>query len=75
MYDLMRYLALISDYDETLADHGTVRPPTLNALKRFRDSGRLLLLNTGRELEDLMRIFPEYQVFHWIIAENGAVTI
>ena len=71
----MRYFALASDYDGTLADHGAVRPPTLDALKRFRDSGRRLLLNTGREAPDLMSVFPEYEVFHWLIAENGAVLL
>ncbi len=69
----MRYFALASDYDGTLADHGTVRPSTLDALKRFRDSGRQLLLDTGREVPDLISVFPEYEVFHWIIGENGAV--
>jgi hydroxymethylpyrimidine pyrophosphatase-like HAD family hydrolase len=69
----MRYFALASDYDGTLADSGVVRPSTLDALKKFRDSGRQLLLNTGRELPDLMSVFPEYEVFQWIIAENGAV--
>jgi hydroxymethylpyrimidine pyrophosphatase-like HAD family hydrolase len=69
----MRYFALVSDYDGTLADHGAVRPPTLDTLKRFRDTGRYLLLNTGRETTDLMYVFPEYEMFHWIIGENGAV--
>ncbi len=69
----MRYLALASDYDGTLADQGTVRPSTLDALKRFRDSGRQLLLVTGREVEDLKAVFPEWKVFHWIVGENGAV--
>ena len=69
----MRYFALASDYDGTLADHGTVRPSTFEALKRFRDSGRQLLLNTGREVPDLMSVFPEHEIFHWLIAENGAV--
>ncbi|MFL6463359.1 MAG: HAD family hydrolase [Bryobacteraceae bacterium] len=69
----MRYFALASDYDGTLADHGTVRPSTLDALKRFRDTGRQLLMITGRELPDLMSVFPEYEVFHWIVGENGAV--
>jgi hydroxymethylpyrimidine pyrophosphatase-like HAD family hydrolase len=69
----MRYVALASDYDGTLADSGTVRSSTLDALRRFGDSGRLLLLNTGREVADLMHVFREHEIFHWIIGENGAL--
>jgi HAD superfamily hydrolase (TIGR01484 family) len=70
----MYYLALATDYDGTLAHHGKVDQPTLDALFRLRASGRQLLLVTGRELEDLRRIFPEAeQLFARIIAENGAL--
>ncbi|MBV9227252.1 MAG: HAD family phosphatase [Acidobacteriaceae bacterium] len=71
----MRYFALASDYDGTIAHHGTVSPSTLEALKRFRDTGRQLLLVTGREIEDLKAVFPEYKVFHWIVGENGPVLL
>src|SRR3954447_7280153 len=50
--DAMRYLALATDYDGTLATAGRVTAPTLAALERLRQSGRRLLLVTGRELED-----------------------
>lgn len=69
----MRYLALATDYDGTLAKHGQVSEATLQALRRVRESGRRLVLVTGRELEDLMRVFPEYAVFDRIVAENGAL--
>jgi len=69
----MRYLAFATDYDGTLARHGLVPEEALKALKRVRESGRLLVLVTGRELEDLMRVFPEYAVFDRIVAENGAL--
>jgi hydroxymethylpyrimidine pyrophosphatase-like HAD family hydrolase len=71
----MRYFALASDYDGTIAHHGIVSPSTLDALKRFRDTGRQLLLVTGREIEDLKAVFPEYKVFHWIVGENGPVLL
>lgn len=71
----MRYFALASDYDGTIAHHGTVSPSTLDTLKRFRDTGRQLLLVTGREIEDLKIVFPEYKVFHWIVGENGPVLL
>ena len=69
----MRYLALATDYDGTLAEHGTVSSATLEALKRLRESGRRLILVTGRELDDLIRVFPEYALFDRIVAENGAL--
>lgn len=71
----MRYHALASDYDGTLAEHGKVSPKTLAALQRARDSGRKLVLVTGREWPDLRATFPEYKLFHQIVAENGALLI
>jgi HAD superfamily hydrolase (TIGR01484 family) len=55
----MRYLALASDYDGTLATHGCVHPETVAAIKRLRNSKRKLILVTGRELDELLRVFPE----------------
>ena len=69
----MHYLALATDYDGTLAEDGKVRAEVLDALKRLRRSGRKLVLVTGRELEDLMVVFPELDVFDWVVAENGAL--
>jgi hydroxymethylpyrimidine pyrophosphatase-like HAD family hydrolase len=69
----MRYVALASDYDGTLARHGSVSESTVEALIRFRKSGRWLLLVTGRELPDLENVFPRLDVFHRIVAENGAL--
>ncbi|OHV78144.1 HAD family hydrolase [Ensifer sp. LCM 4579] len=69
----MYYMALATDYDGTLADHGTVRPESLEALKRLRETGRKLLLVTGRELPDLKSVFPQTDLFDKIVAENGAL--
>jgi hydroxymethylpyrimidine pyrophosphatase-like HAD family hydrolase len=69
----MRYLALASDYDGTLARHGSVSESTVEALVRFRKSGRVLLLVTGRELAELESVFPRLEIFHRIVAENGAL--
>jgi hydroxymethylpyrimidine pyrophosphatase-like HAD family hydrolase len=69
----MRYLALASDYDGTLADHGTVRSSSIAALRRLAASGRKLILVTGRELDDLRLVFPEHELFQRIVAENGAL--
>jgi len=69
----VRFRALATDYDGTLATHGAVYPQTVAALRQLRDAGRRLLLVTGRELPDLKRVFPEYQTFDVIVAENGAL--
>src|SRR5918995_742045 len=51
----MRFLALACDYDGTIATHGLVDDETIAALRRFRASGRKLILVTGRELDELRR--------------------
>ena len=66
-------MTLASDYDGTLAEHGRVSNDLLNALWRFREHGNRLVLVTGRELDDLKSAFPEHDVFHLIVAENGAL--
>src|SRR5262245_20483030 len=70
---MMRYLALACDYDGTLACDGWVDRDTTDALRKVRDAGRRLVLVTGRELPDLLAIFPEPELFDRIVAENGAV--
>lgn len=69
----MRYLALATDYDGTIATNGIVDEPTLAALERLRGSGRRLILVTGRELPDLKKTFDNLEMFEWIVAENGAL--
>ena len=69
----MRYFVLASDYDGTLASDGQVDRDTLAALERLRASGRKLILVTGRELDDLLRVFPQANLFDCIVAENGAL--
>lgn len=69
----MRYHALACDYDGTLAHHGRVDEETIDALHRLRESGRRLILVTGRELDDLQTVFPQLDLFDRIVAENGAL--
>jgi len=70
---LLRYLALATDYDGTLAEHGRVSRRTIAALERVRASGRRLLLVTGRLLADLAQVFPRLDLFDRVVAENGAI--
>ena len=69
----MRYLALATDYDGTLAHDGRVNEATLAALSRLRQSGRRLVLVTGRVLDDLQKTFSRLDLFDCVVAENGAM--
>lgn len=70
---LGRYQLLATDYDDTLATAGRIAPEVVAGLKRLRASGRRALLVTGRELDDLLSVCPEIQLFERVVAENGAV--
>ena len=69
----MRYMALAVDFDGTIAHDGLVAPATIDALRQVAASGRKLLLVTGRELDELLSIFPDITLFDRVVAENGAL--
>jgi hydroxymethylpyrimidine pyrophosphatase-like HAD family hydrolase len=69
----MWFHVLACDYDRTTAFAGTILPETFEALARVRESGRRVLLVTGRELDNLLEVCPEIDRFDLVVAENGAV--
>ena len=69
----MRYLALVTDYDGTLASQDRVSEPAAHALERLRVSGRRAILVTGRRLDDLLAVCPCTRLFDLVVAENGAI--
>lgn len=69
----VRYQALATDYDGTIASDGHVPEPVIEALERARTSGRRLLLVTGRELDELLTVFDRIELFDRVVAENGAL--
>src|SRR6266852_3688619 len=69
----MRFLAFASDYDGTLAHNGKIDRQTLRALEQLKRTGRKLILVTGRELDELIELFPQAAIFDCIVAENGAL--
>ena len=69
----MKFRALATDYDGTIATHGKVDDATLAALERVKESGRALLLVTGRELESLHHTFSYVDLFDLVVLENGAL--
>jgi len=69
----LRYLALACDYDGTIASDSVVSERTIDALVDVKNSGRKLILVTGRELDDLLKVFPQLEIFDRVVAENGAL--
>ncbi len=63
-----KYLALATDYDGTIAQHGDVTESTHEALQRWKEGGRKLILVTGRELPDLRKVCPFTNLFDSIVA-------
>ena len=69
----MDILAIASDYDGTIADDGVTAPSTIGALRRFKSSGRKLIMVTGRHLDDLKLALPELNLFDIAVLENGGL--
>jgi HAD superfamily hydrolase (TIGR01484 family) len=65
------FAALAVDFDGTIAHEGRVDASTCDSLKRLKETGRRLLLVTGRELRHLQDAHLE--MFDRVVAENGAV--
>jgi hydroxymethylpyrimidine pyrophosphatase-like HAD family hydrolase len=59
----VRYFCLACDYDGTIAHDGVCAPSTIRALKRVAESGRKLVLATGRTMRELLQILPEVTIF------------
>ena len=55
-------------FDGTLASDSRVGQSTIDALKKWVDSGRRLILVTVRQLEELLRVFPDADLFDWVVA-------
>lgn len=68
-----RYVCLTCDFDGTIARDGIVARSTFEELNKARASGRKLILATGRELNDLLSLFPGRDLFDRVVTENGGV--
>jgi hydroxymethylpyrimidine pyrophosphatase-like HAD family hydrolase len=69
----MRYHLLATDYDGTLATDGRVAGETVDALRAVLATGRKLVMVTGRDLDELIGVYPELELFERVVAENGAL--
>ena len=66
----MRYYVLATDYDGTIAKNGSVDESTRQSIKKLRESGRKVILVTGREVDDLILAFGNVDPFDFVVAEN-----
>lgn len=67
---------LATDYDGTLAHHGTVGREAVAALGRFRAAGGVVVLVTGRRFDELEEVFPEAPTaLDVLVAENGGLLV
>lgn len=69
----MRFQAIATDYDGTLAHDGVLKDETIASLERFLASGRRLIMVTGRELDELKIVCQRLDLFELVVAENGAL--
>lgn len=69
----MRYFALATDYDGTIAHHGKVNEATADAIQRLREAGCQCILVTGRVMPELLKDCTCIEQFDRIVAENGAL--
>jgi phosphoglycolate phosphatase (TIGR01487 family) len=69
---VVQFPVVAADFDGTLAQDGRMDHDTQTALLRVRQSGRRVILITGRELENLQQTFSALDLFDVVVAENGA---
>ncbi|MDQ6856417.1 MAG: Cof-type HAD-IIB family hydrolase [Candidatus Dormibacteraeota bacterium] len=69
----MRFRVLAADYDGTVASEGILAPETVDSLRSLRESGRRVVLVTGRVLDELLDICEDLDVFDLAVVENGAL--
>ena len=69
----MRYTAVALDFDGTIAHDSAVPEHVIDGLRRLKETGRKVLLVTGRELPELLDIFKPIEIFDRVVAENGAL--
>jgi hydroxymethylpyrimidine pyrophosphatase-like HAD family hydrolase len=69
----MRLTVLALDYDGTIARNNVLEPEVLTAIADARERGIIVLIVTGRILDDLRRVAGDLGFVDAVVAENGAV--
>src|SRR5687768_3987602 len=68
-----RYRAFATDFDGTIAHDAIVPEEAQRGLRNLREAGWKVILVTGREIEDLARVFPHLDLFDLVVGENGGL--
>lgn len=69
----MKFSTLALDFDGTIARNDTLDPGAREAIAELRAQGIVVVLVTGRILEDLRRVAGDLYFVDAVVAENGAV--
>lgn len=69
----MKLSVLALDYDGTIARHDTRDAAVRDAIADARTRGVIVLLVTGRILDELRRVAGDLHFVDGVVAENGAV--
>lgn len=71
----MKLSVIALDYDGTVAREGSMGLSVREAIADARARGILVLLVTGRILDDLRRVAGDLHIVDGVVAENGAVLL
>lgn len=69
----MKFGVLALDYDGTIAVDGALDPDVRAAIAEVRAAGVVVVIVTGRILDDLRRVAGDLRFVDAVVAENGAV--
>ena len=69
----MKLSVVALDYDGTIARDGVLEPSVRDAIAAVRTRGIVVLLVTGRTLDELGRVAGDLHFVDGVIAENGAL--
>ncbi len=69
----MRFLTIALDYDRTIARNDQLDSRVREAIAELRAQNIVVLIVTGRILEDLRRVAGDLHFVDGVVAENGAV--
>ena len=69
----MKLSVVALDYDGTIAVRGVLQPAARTAITRLREQGIMVVLVSGRILNELRTVAGDLRFVDAIVAENGAV--
>jgi hydroxymethylpyrimidine pyrophosphatase-like HAD family hydrolase len=69
----LKFGVLALDYDGTVAERGRLDADVRTAIEEVRDHGIVVVLVTGRILDDLRQIAGDLSFADAVVAENGAI--